>query len=338
MGIKVHTALAMSEEGTPYGILAQKQWIRKRSEFRKWRLRGKRTIRQTENYRWVSTYQQVAKRIPAGKHVVVIADRGAAIYDVFAQPRKKNIDLLIRAKDRSVVSKQKKLYKTMQTVQTAGVVRIKLQKTPARRQRIAIVGIHFARVTILSSDKKQQMKLWCVAAKEQHPPVDEQGISWVLLTTIPVNGFIDAKRIVSWYTKRWIIERFHYCLKSGCRIEELQLQEEKRLERALAVYSIVAWKLLWITYMAREHPKEAYTRILSKEEWQVLCRVCAGKRKQMEKSTIQEAVRMLAKLGGFLGRHGDNQPGIKTLCIGIRRFTDIMNGWNLSKQKDVGKG
>lgn len=337
-GIKVHTALAMSEGGTPFGILAQKRWIRKKSEFRKWRLKGKRTIRQTENYRWISTYRQVAKRIPAGKYAVVVADREAAIYDVFAQPRKKNIGLLIRAKNRSVVSEQKKLYETMQTTQTAGVVRIKLQKTPARKQRMAIIGIHFARVTILSSDKKQQMQLWCVAAKEQHPPINEQGISWILLTTVPVNSFIDAKRIVFWYTKRWIIERFHYCLKSGCRIEELQLQEEKRLERALAVYTIVAWELLWITYEAREHPEETYTRILSEEEWQVLCQVSVGKRRQMEKSTIQEAVRMLAKLGGFLGRHGDKQPGIKTLWIGIRRFTDIMNGWNLSKQKDVGKG
>ncbi|MBM3283859.1 transposase, partial [Candidatus Gottesmanbacteria bacterium] len=64
----------------------------------------------------------------------------------------------------------------------------------------------------------------------------------------------DAKKVILWYTRRWIIERFHYCLKSGCRIEELQLQEKKRLERALAIYCIVAWKLLYLTYYAREYP------------------------------------------------------------------------------------
>lgn len=78
--------------------------------------------------------------------------------------------------------------------------------------------------------------------------------------------------------------------------------------------------------------------ILSREEWLVLCQVSGGKRRPVEKTTIQEAVRMLARFGGFLGRRQDKDPGIKTLWIGIRRFTDIINGWNLSKLKDVGEG
>jgi hypothetical protein len=49
-------------------------------------------------------------------------------------------------------------------------------------------------------------------------------------------------------------------------------------------------------------------------------------------------VRMIVKLVGFLTRKEGKEPGIKTLWIGIRRFTDIMRGWHIAKQKDVGKG
>lgn len=54
-----------------------------------------------------------------------------------------------------------------------------------------------------------------------------------------------------WYTLRWVIERFHYVLKSGCHIEQLQLETAARLQRALATYALVAWRLLWLTYQAR---------------------------------------------------------------------------------------
>jgi len=92
--------------------------------------------------------------------------------------------------------------------------------------------------------------------KEEKPP---QGVNLsieILLTTVPVTASTEAKQMINWYTKRWLIERFHYTLKSGCRIEELQLQEKERLERAIAVYAMVAWRLLWITYEAREYPDE----------------------------------------------------------------------------------
>jgi len=340
-GIKVHTALAMTETGIPLGILSQERWIRKKSEFGKWRLKGKRTIIQTENHRWISTYQEVVKRIPLRKHAVLIADRGAAIYDVFAQQRKNNVELLIRAKNRCVVSEQKMLYETMRARQTAGIIRLRLQKTPARKQRIATVRIRFAQVIILSLNKKQKMQLWCVTAEEQRPPTGEQRISWTLLTTVPVNSFEDAKKVILWYTRRWIIERFHYCLKSGCRIEELQLQEKKRLERALAIYCIVAWKLLYLTYYAREYPDHSCMELFSKDEYQALISMTRGKKKGFQKPpTIKEAVHLIASLGGFLGRKSDGDPGVKTLWIGLRRLSDIIATWRYlgGLKKDMGKG
>jgi hypothetical protein len=108
------------------------------------------------------------------------------------------------------------------------------------------------------------------------------------------------------------------------------------LEKAVALFSIVAWQLLWMTYEAREHPNESYAAILTTEEWEVLCRVTHSKKDTPK--TIHEAVRMVAKLGEFLGRKGDREPGVKTLWIGLRRFSDIMTAWYLFQEKDVGNG
>jgi len=69
-------------------------------------------------------------------------------------------------------------------------------------------------------------------------------IEWLLLTTLAVSTFDEASQCMTWYSYRWRIERYHYILKSGCRIEKLQLETKNRLMKALAVYSIVAVRLL----------------------------------------------------------------------------------------------
>ena len=106
----------------------------------------------------------------------------------------------------------------------------------------------------------------------------------------------------------------------------MQLQEEERLERALTAYLIVAWKILWLTYEARKNPYKGYQEIMTPEEWKVLTSISKSKNPS---PTIHQAVRMIAKLGGFLGRKRDGDPGVKTIWIGLQRLTDIMTGWHI---------
>lgn len=61
-----------------------------------------------------------------------------------------------------------------------------------------------------------------------------------------------------------------YVLKSGCGIEKLQLQTAQRLEMALATYSIVAWRLLWLTYLVLCSPDDNCEQVLAPHEWQIL--------------------------------------------------------------------
>ena len=98
------------------------------------------------------------------------------------------------------------------------------------------------------------MRLQFILVEELDPPPGAEQIVWLLATTLAVESLPEALICIGYYALRWLIERFHYVLKSGCRIEQLYLQTPERLLRALAIYSIVAWRLLWLTYEARQSP------------------------------------------------------------------------------------
>ena len=152
----------------------------------------------------------------------------------------------------------------------------------------------------------------------------------MLLTTLPITTFPEARQVLRWYTYRWRIERYHYVLKSGCQVEKLQLETVDRLTRAVAVYSIVAWRLLWLTYQARQNPEAPCTVALSDSEWQALyAKVNKTATLPDDPPSLQTAVRWIAKLGGFLGRKGDGEPGVKVLWRGLRRLEDLADMWAL---------
>lgn len=141
----------------------------------------------------------------------------------------------------------------------------------------------------------------------------------------------DAMQAVAWYALRWLVERYHYVLKSGCRVERLQWETAERLQRALATSAVVAWRLLWLTYGARRHPEASCEAVLPRESWQVLHQVVPKTTTiPAAPPSLREAVRQIARLGGFLARKGDGEPGVKTIWRGLRRLDDVVTGFRLS--------
>jgi len=155
--------------------------------------------------------------------------------------------------------------------------------------------------------------------------VGEKAVHWLLLTALPVESTAQSQQITTWYSYRWLVERFHYVLKSGCKLEESQLRQEVRLERLLAVYTLVAWRLLWLTYQARVTPDAPCTVALQQAEWQAIYLFTQRQRRLPTKPlSLRQAVRWIGQLGGFLGRTGDGEPGIKVLWRGWTRLQDIV--------------
>jgi len=125
-------------------------------------------------------------------------------------------------------------------------------------------------------------------------------IHWLLLTTVAVTSLSEAIECVQWYSRRWLIERYHYVLKSGCNLEKLQLETAARLEKALATNSIVAWRLLWLTYEARVNPDIPCDLILPIHVWQVLyCSINATATPPEKPPSLSITVQWIAQLGGI---------------------------------------
>jgi hypothetical protein len=128
-----------------------------------------------------------------------------------------------------------------------------------------------------------------------------------------------------------LIERYHYALKAGCQVEALQLRTAGRLERALAVWASVAWRWLWLTYLARSDPDQPCTVALTPAEWQVLPVACHPTLPLPARPPpLGQAVRWIARLGGFLDRRGDGDPSVKVLWRGLQRLEDLTLGWHLA--------
>lgn len=249
----------------------------------------------------------------------------------FPALRPVNSHLLIRGThNRRVNDDAKYLHSTIQQIQPCGTLTVELQRNPERQPRTATVTLRFAQfefqVPVHHKQRSQQqpIHLQVILAAEENPPSDQTAISWLLLTTVNINGFDDVVRCVRWYTYRWLIERYHYTLKSGCGIEKIQLETARRIQMALATYSIVAWRLLWLTYQARVNPDLPCDTVLETHEWQSLCATISQTPDPPKTPpSLRDAVRMIALLGGFLGRKSDGEPGVKTIWRGLRRLHDI---------------
>jgi hypothetical protein len=132
-----------------------------------------------------------------------------------------------------------------------------------------------------------------------------------------------------WYSCRWVIEMFHRVLKSGCRIEERQFDDFDNIQRFLAVDSVVAWRVLYLTLLSREVPEMSCAALFEAYEWQALyCFVHKTVKFPDVPPTLAEVVRWIARLGGFVAS-SKHQPGTTVLWQGLQRLTDISQAWLL---------
>lgn len=274
--------------------------------------------------------------VPEMIHTIVIGDRESDIYDLFAVSRRPGLDLLVRAKvqNRKVNSKEKYLLETIRKSSLKGKITVELKRGDDHSGRKAVLNIRYGEIEILPPKNRRKspslkpVRLYAILGEETKPPSGEKGVYWLLLTTVEIISIENAVNVIEWYTRRWLVERYHYTLKSGCKVEDLQLETAERLERALATYCIVAWRLLWLTYKARETPDAPCTEILDAHEWKSLYYFTENEKGlPSEPPSVKETVAKIAKLGGFLGRKGDKDPGVKTIWQGLRRLDDISTMW-----------
>lgn len=342
-GFGMHSTLVVTPEGVSLGLLTQAFFSRPVGEpAHKPQDLRKLPIEEKESYRWLEAFEQTLSLAPPEVRVVTVCDREADIYEMFVLAQEKKADLLVRAsKDRCLAEPEvKKLWAKVEQQPIAGHLTVHIAKNQNREARVATVSVRFTKVRLKppwrpNGKKLPPVTLYSILVREDNPPDDvDEPIEWLLLINRRVSTFDNAVQVVEWYCCRWQIEIYHKIIKSGCRVEDCRLQTADRLQNYIALMSVIAWRLHRLTYINRAEPDLPCTVVLTAVEWQALyMHIHRTTLLPDSPPTVRQAVRWIARLGGFLGRRRDGEPGITVIWRGWQRLQDLAATWYLVKEQ-----
>lgn len=344
IGLILHDTLAFTQNGTPLGVLDAQCWARDPESKGKQNQRKKLPIEQKESIKWLRSYQKVAEiqRLCPETMLISVGDRESDIYELFMEIGKdpNGPKLLVRlGKNRGRKVGQEPLWEFMARQKVSGALDIHIPRRGSRKARDTRVDIRFSEVELTPPKDKIKnwptIRAWAVYVLEQQ--LDEavaSPVEWLLLTTVEVRNFQDAKKRVEWYSGRWGIEVYHRTLKSGCRIKDRQLGTADRLETCLGVDMVVAWRVYHLTMLGRETPEVPCTVFFRDIEWKALC--CYVNKDPIppeEPPTLSAAIYMIGGIGGHLGRKADGPPGTQTLWRGLQRLDTVSEMYAIFTQQ-----
>ncbi len=352
LGLIMHSTLAVSFDGLPLGLVDQKIYSRPEvseeiKEIKKRTHNITIPIEEKDSYRWVESLQQT-HAIFQNQTVkpITICDRESDIFDFFHLAKDLDAKILVRANHDRKINKSspyseitgEQLWAHMKKLQTRGSIVVEIPAQDDQPARTAECSVRFGPITFnppRNHPKKKalsNLSLYALYVSEIKCPKDISPIDWLLLTNISVDTLDQAIEKVRWYCLRWRIEVFHKVLKSGLKVEDCRLQTADRLIRYLSVMSIVAWRIFWLTLVSRISPNISCEIFLDAEEWKILyARYNRNKPMPTRPPTLNQCVRWIAKLGGFLGRKSDGEPGITHVWRGLKKYADILEGAALAR-------
>ncbi len=155
-----------------------------------------------------------------------------------------------------------------------------------------------------------------VLVSEVNPPPGDTPVEWILLTSLPIGTADEVRTIVRYYTIRWMVEIFFRTLKTGCRVEERRFEDIERMLPCLAVYLIVAWRVLYVCRLGRTCPDISCEAVFEPSEWQSVYRVVRKQTPPKVAPRLQEMVRMVAQLGGYVNRKLRGRAGPSNGLVG----------------------
>ncbi len=351
-GLVMHTSFAVTTEGLPLGLLDQKIVARSNvdeatRELKKKSHNNALPIEEKESIKWVESLRKSNNLGLQNTKIVTVCDREGDIYDLFKIALEDKNFVLIRARQDRLINKEslyskksgQKLWSFAKSLPRKGEIKISIPAKDNIPARVAVLDISYGDFTMnpprnnikLKTENLPNLKLSLLYIKEQQASGGEEQLEWLLLTNLTINNFDEAVEKVKWYGLRWRIEVFHKILKSGLHVEQCRLGTAERLIRYLTVMSIIAWRIFFITLIAREDPNIPCTTLLSEEEWKILyVKIKKTKTYPSTTPTIREAVVWIAQLGGFLARKNDGEPGPIVLWRGWKRLFDLTEGWNMA--------
>ena len=362
-GFFAHNQFVITPERVPLGTWATTFYTHDEATFGKSADKRKHLpIEDKQSYRWLLGYRDACrlKQLTGEVEVIACGDRENDIYEVYQEWRQLRdqgrpyAQWLIRCCQNRAIIKEKScqadsLYPNIREKVCASEllgeftieIKEKVQKKKIKGKKIntlrvgrqAHMQVSATQATLrppYRKDKKlSEVPISIVMVNEKHPPEGQDPIEWVLFTSLEVTDFQSALDLVRLYAARWEIEVFHRVLKTGCKIEELQLKTDDRIQVAIALYMIVAWRVMQIMHLSRQCPELPCDVIFEKDEWQAFWIIVKDGQSNALANIpkLGEFVRKIAEFGGFLGRKGDGDPGPQAIWQGLAQLRTFTIAW-----------
>jgi hypothetical protein len=366
VGFHDHVLLPMTPDGVPLGVVDAEIWARDFDEFdkdadQKRAERRAKSIEEKESHRWLDGYREasrVAQEAPETL-IVCLSDSEGDIYECLLEGQKETdtpkAEWIIRAcQDRGLIVDKDaaagcptRLRAQVASTPILGNLTVDVRerepkskddrkRKQARTARTAELTVQAVRVRLRGPDrpggKLPNIEVNCVLVTEPNPPEGAEPVEWLLLTSLPIDTIDQIFTIINYYCRRWGIEIYFRILKSGCKVEESQLETAERFLPYLALCMIVAWRVYYVMMLGRECPDLPCDIAFDEDEWKTVYTVVRKQPPPKKPPSLKTMVGLVGSLGGHLGRKGDGEPGPKALWVGLQRMTDLVRGWRAFAQ------
>ena len=352
-GLHLHTTFAVSGDGVPLGV------VNLEFDAPDGAPEQGRPVEERTTGRWLRGLRHSVGAVKEldGVKAVAVMDREGDMFDVFHQHRAqgcRRLSLLVRAQhDRSFGRGRPKLFARVRAAPESGQFTMTVERLSARNsargqkafagraRRKARVSLRWLEVAVPPPAKEkarfgpEPLTLNAVHVGEVDVPDDgSEPVSWILLTTLPVTGLHQAREVVRLYGLRWRIEDWHRILKSGCKVETIAHRTGERIERAVAINAVIAWRIATLTHLARTEPERPATTAFTDIELALL-EDFSSVRKLPPPGDLGHAFRLVATMGGYLNRKNDGPPGAEVTWNGQAALS--FTAWMLGHSIDAGE-
>jgi len=347
LGLYDHTHLALTPNGLSLGVVGVEYFDREEEGLGQSKERSKLPIEEKESLRWLTGYRLACElaRDCLETQVVSVADREADLYDIFMESEQQadeyaqSADFIIRAKiKRSLPQRDpdagphayKKVRDEVSRSELRTTQTIDLPRTPKRAARTATLEVRAIGVTVKPPHERSYLPTVSynvVLVEEVDGPGDGTDVSWLLITSLPIDTLDEIQLVIDYYVARWTIEVFFRVFKTGCQVEQIQLETLARLKNCLAFYKIIAWRIMYLTHLNRECPTLPCDAVFDDSEWKSVWRVVTKTALPSTPPSLSDFMALLTQLGGYNNRRTESPPGPKPVWTGIRRMTDLATAW-----------
>lgn len=342
-GLLLHHGLLLDGQHIPLGLLHQEIIQRNREEFGKRDMCGQKLIEDKESYKWIKgieTGKLFSKH--TGRELIHLLDREADIGEVinlFLKDQSAASSFIIRARhDRSTLTNTERgkeedvsLFRMFKQISQSS------NRKKIKRELRGKEGKLYESECWLRYDKYKfrgiEKEITCVYLEEVAAREESKLTGWYLLTNLPVESFEQAEHVVENYTKRWTIEDFHKCYKTGCSVEKRQFDSKDPLFTVIGFLGLLAVQLLRGRYYAKFTPEASFDIVVTEKEAQELARKSAKKYlKPIDLTIAKEGtmlwwILLLGRMGGHQGYKSKGLPGWQTLWKGLSHFNTLLEGY-----------